>query len=68
MVQKASAQMETEIKWHKRAAEELSSDLESYDNAIARTIGMRLQARLTDDQAESIADCLAVHKDLSLHF
>ncbi len=68
MVQKASAQMEADIKWRKRAAEELSNDLETYENAIARTIGMRLQARLTDDQAESIADCLAVHKDLSLHF
>lgn len=67
-VQKASEQMKLEIKWHKRAAEELSGDLESYDNVIARTIGMRMQARLTGDQAESVADCLAVHKDLSLHF
>lgn len=68
LVQKASVQMLTEIEWHKRARLELSADLESYDNAIARTIGMRLQARLTNDQAESIADCLAVHRDLSLHF
>jgi len=27
-----------------------------------------MQERFTADQAESIADCLAVHKDLSLHF
>ena len=32
------------------------------------TIGMRMQERLSGDQAESIADCLAVHKDLTLHF
>jgi hypothetical protein len=29
---------------------------------------MRMQERLTSDQAESIASCLAVHKDLSLYF
>ncbi len=68
LVQKASTQMKIEIEWHKRAAEELSDDLETYDNVIARTIGMRLQARLTADQAENIADCLAVHRDLTLHF
>jgi hypothetical protein len=29
---------------------------------------MRMQERLTSDQAESIASCLAIHKDLTLHF
>ncbi len=67
-VYKAAEQMEIEIKWRERAVTELSDDLETYDNVIASTIGMRLQARLTQDQAESISDCLAVHKDLSLYF
>jgi chromosome segregation ATPase len=64
----ASQIMQTEIEWRERASEQLSSDLEEYDSAISRTIGMRMQERLTSDQAESIAGCLAVHKDLSLHF
>jgi len=58
----------SEITWHQRAAEELDDDLEQYDQAIASTIGMRMQERLTSEQAESIASCLAIHKDLSLHF
>jgi len=60
--------MQSEIEWHQRAADELATDLEEYDQAIAGTIGMRMQERLSSDQAESIASCLAVHKDLSLHF
>ncbi len=60
--------MDEEIAWRQRAARELAADLETYDQVIASTIGMRMQARFTADQAESIADCLAVHKDLSLHF
>ena len=64
----ASQIMQSEIEWHQRAADELAADLEEYDQAIAGTIGMRLQERLSSDQAESIASCLAVHRDLSLHF
>jgi len=60
--------LQSEIEWHQRAANELATDLEEYDQAIAGTIGMRMQERLSSEQAESIASCLAVHKDLSLHF
>jgi len=60
--------LDEEIAWRQRAARELAADLETYDQVIANTIGMRMQTRFTADQAESIADCLAVHKDLSLHF
>ena len=57
----------SEIAWRQRATE-LASDLAEYDQAIASTVGMRMQQRLTADQAESIASCLAVHRDVSLHF
>ncbi len=60
--------MQCEIEWHQRASDELSADLEAFDQAIASTIGMRMQDRLTADQAESVATCLAIHKDLTLHF
>jgi hypothetical protein len=68
LANQALEQMKTEIEWHQRAAGELAAELAAYDQAIARTIGMRMQERLTQEQAESIASCLAVHKDLTLHF
>jgi tripartite ATP-independent transporter DctM subunit len=64
----AMQSLDSEIEWRSRAANEFLPDLETYDEAIRLTIGMRLQPRLTGDQAESIASCLAVHKNLSLHF
>jgi tripartite ATP-independent transporter DctM subunit len=68
LANQALEKMKVEIKWHRRAGSELAAELEAYDQAIARTIGMRMQERLTQEQAESIASCLAVHKDLTLHF
>ena len=59
--------LRSEIEWRQRASQ-LANELQAYDQAIASTVGMRMQQRLTIDQAESIASCLAVHKDVSLHF
>jgi len=59
--------LQSELDWRMRAVD-LASDLREYDATIASTIGMRMQQRLTGEQAESIASCLAVHRDLSLHF
>ena len=64
----AIQRLDTEIEWRSRAAREFKPELEIYDFAIRQTIGMRLQERLTPDQAEVVASCLAVHKDLSLYF
>jgi tripartite ATP-independent transporter DctM subunit len=57
-----------ELEWRQRAATELADDLEEYNAAISHTIGMRMQQRLTSEQADSVASCLAVHKDLTLYF
>ena len=43
----------------------ISSD---YDDAIKETIGVRLQKRLTTEQAEAVASCQSDHKDISLNF
>jgi len=67
-VSRSAEQLRTEIEWHQRAATELTDDLAEYDEVIADTIGMRMQERLSEDQAESVATCLAVHKDLTLYF
>ncbi|MFV2031792.1 MAG: hypothetical protein ACC663_04795 [Gammaproteobacteria bacterium] len=64
----AIERLELEISWRGRAARELMPELQTYEQSISNTIGMRLQQRLTDEQAESVASCLAVHKDISLFF
>ncbi len=64
----AIERLELEISWRGRAARDLMPELQAYEQSISHTIGMRLQERLTDDQAESISSCLAVHKDISLYF
>ncbi len=64
----AIEKLESEIAWRSRAARELQPELEAYELVIQQTIGMRLQQRLRPDQAEVIASCLSVHKDLSLYF
>ncbi|MEH6472559.1 MAG: TRAP transporter large permease subunit [Halopseudomonas sp.] len=57
-----------EVVWRSRAATELSPQLARYDDAIKHSIGLRLQERLTIDQAETIASCQSGHRDISLHF
>jgi hypothetical protein len=64
----AIEKLDSEIAWRSRAARELKPELEAYDLTIQQTIGMRLQERLTPEQAENVASCLAVHKDISLYF
>ena len=59
---------ETEVDWRRRAKAELASGLATYDAAIRDTIGIRLQDRLTSDQAAEIAACQSVHRDISLRF
>ena len=67
-VRLAIKEMTSEIEWRKQAEERLMPELAIYNEAIRMTVGMRLQQRLTPDQASSIASCLAVHRDISLHF
>ena len=57
-----------EVAWRRKAAAQLASGLATYDEAIKRTIGLRSQERLTDDQAEEIASCQSIHRDISLNF
>jgi len=59
---------QTEIKWRAKASKELLADLKHYDTSISKTIGLRLQSRLTDIQAKSVASCLSVHRNISLSF
>jgi tripartite ATP-independent transporter DctM subunit len=58
----------TEVAWRQAAKGELLSGLRSYDADIKTTIGLRLQERLTSEQAEEVAGCLSNHRDISLSF
>jgi hypothetical protein len=43
-------------------------ELEKYNLVIKNNIGLRLQSRLTKEQAKMVASCNAVHRDISLNF
>ena len=57
-----------ELKWRKDAAVNLMPAIEKYNLAIKHNIGLRLQSRLTKDQAKLVAKCNSVHRDISLNF
>ena len=58
----------SEVEWRKRAASGLSAGLETYNDAIKHTIGLRLQTRLPKEMATTVAGCLSHHRDISLSF
>ena len=57
-----------EVAWRTRAAQELLPGLATYDEAIRHSIGLRVQERLTQEQARFVAECQSVHRDVSLHY
>ncbi|MCW8886379.1 MAG: TRAP transporter large permease subunit [Motiliproteus sp.] len=58
----------SEVEWRRRALRELEPELAVLNEAIKHSIGLRMQERLTIDQAEQIAACQSVHRDISLNF
>ncbi|MEH6628372.1 MAG: TRAP transporter large permease subunit [Motiliproteus sp.] len=58
----------SEVTWRRRAAAEIASELAAFDESIKHSMGLRMQPRLTIEQAEEIASCQSVHKDISLNF
>ena len=56
-----------EVSW-RSTNRELSQGLAAYDVAIRDTIGLRLQERLSEEQAEAVASCQSLHRDISLDF
>ena len=67
-IQKAHEAFKADTTWRKRANSELLTDLKNYEQALSKTIGIRLQKRLTEEQAKGVASCMSHHKDLSLDF
>lgn len=57
-----------EMAWRDQAEKALASELATYDQAIAKTVGLRSQTRLNDVQAKQVALCQSEHRDISLNF
>ena len=57
-----------ELEWRKAAAIDLLPKLKKYNEIIKNNIGLRLQSKLTKEQAKFVAACNSVHKDISLNF
>ena len=57
-----------EVKWRRDAQENLMPELEKYNLVIKNNIGLRLQSRLTKEQAKLVAMCNSTHRDISLNF
>ena len=57
-----------EVNWRKDAAQNLMPELEKYNEVIKNNIGLRLQSKLTKEQAKFVAGCNSVHRDISLNF
>jgi hypothetical protein len=65
---KAKALYSAELDWRRKAESSLAAGLASYDEAIRGTIGVRMQERLSETQAQAVADCQSHHRDISLDF
>ncbi|MFL2896165.1 MAG: SLC13 family permease, partial [Candidatus Pelagibacter sp.] len=57
-----------EVKWREDASQNLIPKLEKYNLVIKNNIGLRLQSRLTKEQAKFVASCNSIHRDISLNF
>jgi DNA repair exonuclease SbcCD ATPase subunit len=59
---------EKEVSWRENANKDLLPELMKYNEVIKNNIGLRLQSRLTKEQAKFVARCNSVHRDVSLNF
>ena len=64
----AQSLFKDEVNWRNKASKSLSEKLEKYNLSIKDTIGLRLQSRLTKEQAKFVSKCRSVHRDISLNF
>ena len=56
------------VAWRRAADERLGGALREYDESLASSIGLRMQRRLSTEEAEEVAGCQAAHRDVSLRF
>jgi hypothetical protein len=64
----ATALYAKELHWRQRAEKTLLPLLETHEAVLRETIGVRMQSRLSLEQAKFVATCQSVHRDVSLYF
>lgn len=67
-IDKATKEFEKEIGWREEALGTLEQPLAEYQEKLKGTLGIRLQDRLSREQALFVARCNADHRDISLNF
>lgn len=68
LLRQAIVSVNHELRWRIAATTTLLPALDAYNATIKNTIGLRLQKRLSKEQAKDIAACQSVHRDISLNF
>ena len=68
LLNEASGIYMIENEWREKAEKELLPQLNKFDDSIKNTIGLRLQEKLTKEQAKYVAACRSTHTDISLNF
>ena len=62
------ALFEQEISWRKNFKKKYMDRINAHDKVISETIGLRLQSKLTKEQAIYVSKCNSIHRDISLNF
>ena len=57
-----------EIDWRKNFKKKYMDKINAHDKVISETIGLRLQSKLTKEQAIYVSRCNSIHRDISLNF
>ncbi|MDC3157547.1 TRAP transporter large permease subunit [Candidatus Pelagibacter sp.] len=57
-----------EIDWRKNFKKKHMDKIIAHDKVISETIGLRLQSKLTKEQAIYVSRCNSIHRDISLNF
>ena len=62
------ALFEQEVSWRKNFKKKYIDRINAHDKVISETIGLRLQSKLTKEQAIYVSKCNSIHRDISLNF
>jgi len=65
---KAVAEYDAQVIWRKAASGSLKQGLVTYQAALKGSLGIRMQKKLTREQALYLAACGSGHRDVSLNF
>jgi len=64
----AIALYKEQLSWRVKAEEAVGPELAAYEESLRDTLGLRQQAKFTEEQALFVASCVSDHRDVSLNF